>query len=241
MLLKRGPSVLMTVILNDAFPAFARLRVFHLCSHSKVPSEFTLNAIESTRRDRHARTRAKRRATDRRPCGVPRNFHEAKTTTMQGYMVPPMAGQQQQRGMAPPQHQQQQHMMMQQQGMMMHQQQYVPSPAPSRLDAMRAVAGARHRSGVFRDHHVKTEEKRPSVAHHPHAQAVRSVRLPGLTPSPPPVHPLRMPPQQQMHMQPQGGDWKAQLNIPLRDERYRTEVRFPSPPTRFPGDWPFRG
>ena len=38
-----------------------------------------------------------------------------------------------------------------------------------------------------------------------------------------------MPPQQQMHMQPQGGDWKAQLNIPLRDERYRTEVRFPSP------------
>lgn len=156
-------------------------------------------------------------------------------------MVPPMAGQQQQRGMAPPQHQQQQHMMMQQQGMMMHQQQYVPSPAEvasTRCASSPEPVTIRGFSEIII---VKTEEKRPSVAHHPHAQAVRSVRLPGLTPSPPPVHPLRMPPQQQMHMQPQGGDWKAQLNIPLRDERYRTEVRFPSPPTRFPGDWPFRG
>ena len=46
----------------------------------------------------------------------------------------------------------------------------------------------------------------------------------------------RMPPQQmhqmhQMQQQPQG-NWKDQLNLPVRDERYRTEVR--ALPTRRP-------
>lgn len=45
-----------------------------------------------------------------------------------------------------------------------------------------------------------------------------------------------MPPQQmhqmhQMQQQPQG-NWKDQLNLPVRDERYRTEVR--ALPTRRP-------
>ena len=48
-----------------------------------------------------------------------------------------------------------------------------------------------------------------------------------------------MPPQhmQQMQQQPQG-NWKDQLNLPVRDERYRTEVR--ALPTRRPTRLPNR-
>ena len=83
---------------------------------------------------------------------------------MQGYMVPPMAGQQ---GGMPPQG-------MQQQGMMPPPQ-YMPHP------------------GMPQQHMM-----------------------------PPPQQMQHMPPPQ---MQPQSGNWKDQLNLPARDERYRTEVR----------------
>jgi hypothetical protein len=48
------------------------------------------------------------------------------------------------------------------------------------------------------------------------------------------------PPPQQQQQQQQQGNWKDQLNLPVRDERYRTEVRSRCRPVAFPDHRPPR-